>query len=340
MHRRAAEPVCPQPSPTRRRACARSGSRAGMTTGPAALSLHRPQAAPPGIESAPARRRRGLRRVRRPSPRCLRRTDAPTTTLAARPGGRAGRSAPHSVLCDRTAAWIHGVDVFRYPELDVCRHSSPTCCAATTRPTAPSADGGTRDLLPVDWWVIGGVRVTTPIRTAVDLGCKLRARGLAALDAFARGHRLDRRRHASGCCRATGAVAGVVQAAHAGRSSPTRGRSPSGESWARLEILDDGLPLPELQHWVDVDGVPTYRLDLAYPHAQVAASSTTARSSTRARQQRARDDERRERGCEGTLGWTSIVLTKESTSPRRAARRAGSAELAHALRSRRRPPRW
>ena len=24
----------------------------------------------------------------------------------------------HSVLCDRTAAWLHGVDVFRYAELE------------------------------------------------------------------------------------------------------------------------------------------------------------------------------------------------------------------------------
>ena len=44
----------------------------------------------------------------------------------------------------------------------------------------------------------------------------------------------------------------------------------SGESWTRIEIVDRGLPTPVPQHWVHVDGVPTYRLDLAYPHARVA----------------------------------------------------------------------
>lgn len=36
---------------------------------------------------------------------------------------------------------------------------------------------------------MAGVRVTTPLRTALDLGCLLRAReAIAALDAFARLH--------------------------------------------------------------------------------------------------------------------------------------------------------
>ncbi|MGH3445452.1 MAG: hypothetical protein ACRDPB_08760, partial [Nocardioidaceae bacterium] len=48
----------------------------------------------------------------------------------------------HAVVCDRTAAWVWGVD---------------------------------------------GVKVTTPLRTALDLACKLRRRdALAALDGFMR----------------------------------------------------------------------------------------------------------------------------------------------------------
>ena len=49
------------------------------------------------------------------------------------------------------------------------------------------------------------------------------------------------------------------------------GRSESsGESWTRLEINDHHLPEPTPQFWVVIDGVPTYRLDLAYPRARIA----------------------------------------------------------------------
>jgi hypothetical protein len=95
----------------------------------------------------------------------------------------------HSVLCDRTAAWLHDVDVYRYAELDgvpelesfVLRGHRPTDRA--------DCHGRTRDLLAEDWTWVGGVPVTTPLRTAVDLACLLSRRdALAALDAFARDH--------------------------------------------------------------------------------------------------------------------------------------------------------
>ena len=41
------------------------------------------------------------------------------------------------------------------------------------------------------------------------------------------------------------------------------------ESWVLLAIHDAGLPLPEPQYWIEIDGVPTYRLDFAYPRLRV-----------------------------------------------------------------------
>ena len=212
----------------------------------------------------------------------------------------------HSVLCDRSAAWLHGADVHPFRERDV-GHKLESFVLRGHDPTdRPECAGGTRDLLATDWMTLGGVRVTTPLRTAMDLGCKLSRRdALAAMDALARVHGLTlpdmmgllpryfRRR-------------GVVQLREL--IPLVDGDSESaGESWTRLEILDRRMPCPRLQHWVCVDGVPTYRLDLAYPHARVAIeydgeefhSAPEDRAADRVRRQWLRDH-----------GWTVIVVTK------------------------------
>ena len=93
----------------------------------------------------------------------------------------------HSVLCDRTAAWIHGVDTRRYAEIDVPPPVESYVLRGHHPTDRPEVAGGTRDLLPQDWGEVNGVRVTTPVRTAMDLGCKLpRRRALAAMDALMR----------------------------------------------------------------------------------------------------------------------------------------------------------
>ena len=116
--------------------------------------------------------------------------------------------------------------------------------------------------------LMDGVLVTSPIRTALDLACRLSARdGLAALDAFMRrfgmSHdelrrllvRYFRRR-------------GVRQARPLVAMADPRSESP-GESWTRYEIVTHALPAPQSQHWVHIHGVPTYRLDLPYPRHRV-----------------------------------------------------------------------
>jgi hypothetical protein len=216
--------------------------------------------------------------------------------------------SPYAVVCDELAAWIHGVDSFHYSVGDlgvpittyVLRGHSPT--------NRPEVKGGTRDLLPEDWMLIGGVRVTTPVRTALDLGCKLsRRRALAATDALMR---------ASGFTSAQARTLlpryrrrrGVVQLRALLPLVDPRAES-ARESWLRLAIIDHGLPTPQSQWWIDVAGVPTYRLDLAYPFARVAVeydgeefhSGEAAESS---------DAERRD--WLSRHGWRVIVVTKEN----------------------------
>ncbi len=220
--------------------------------------------------------------------------------------------SPHSVLCDRTAAWIHGCEVFDYRELDLVPPLESYVLRGKDPTDRPECAGGTRDLLPVDWTEVGGVRVTTPLRTAADLACKLpRRQAVAAGDALMRRHGFT-----------TADLVDLLERRYRRRRGVRRARESApimnpaaesqAESWVRVVMHDHGLPPPVLQHWVAVDGVSTYRLDLAYPHAKVAIeyngeefhSSPADREADRIRLEWLR-----------AHGWTVIVLTKDDFTP-------------------------
>jgi len=208
------------------------------------------------------------------------------------------------IACDRSAAWVHGVDVHTWAEHDVL----PPVEVCVIRGNDPTELRGvrshSRDLAPGDIVQLGSLMVTSPLRTALDLGCHLRRHdALAALDRFRAGFDLSagqlqaqvprfRRRR------------GVVQLRSLIPLSDPRAESVR-ESWTRLALLDAGLPGPELQWWVYVDGVPTYRLDLAYPRHRLAIEYDGAEFHEQPAD-RERDLARREHLRE--LGWTVIVV--------------------------------
>jgi len=215
---------------------------------------------------------------------------------------------PTAVLCDRTAAWVLGVDCLRYAELDTLP-ALESCVLRGHEPTErPGVVGRTRDLRDEDVILVGAVRVTSPLRTAADLLCLLsRREALAAADALMREHEFtseDLRRLLVRYFRRRG----VVQARNLAPLVDSRSES-TGESWARLAILDHGLPVPEPQHWVGVDGRLVYRLDLAYPHARIAIEYDGAEHHTSSADRR-HDEERR--AWLRAHGWRVIVLTKDS----------------------------
>jgi very-short-patch-repair endonuclease len=163
-------------------------------------------------------------------------------------------------------------------------------------------------LIPGDWRVVGGVRVTTPLRTALDLGCRLNRReALAAIDAILRAHGLVRSDLTRWLLRFAGRR-GVVQLRELVGLADPRAESP-GESWTRLEIHDHGLSRPEVQWWVVVGGKPTYRLDLAYPHAKIAIEYNGEEFHS-SDEDLAADAERRD--WLERHGWTVIVVDKDS----------------------------
>ena len=214
-------------------------------------------------------------------------------------------AAPGHVVVDRTAAMIHGVDTFTYAELEDLPPVE-TCALRGRRPTRRTgADGRTRDLRSSDIMEVGGLRVTTPLRTALDLGCNLRRReAMGALNAFARLHgvtveqlraeldRLRRRR-------------GIIQLRELAQLVDARLES-ARESWTLLAIHDAGLPLPEPQVWIEIDGLPTYRLDFAYRRKRVCVEYDGFDFHELTEDQRRQDRVRRE--WLRANGWTVIVI--------------------------------
>lgn len=216
-----------------------------------------------------------------------------------------------AVVCDRTAAWLLDVDTFEYRELEILPPLETFVLRGHSPTNRSECVGGRRDLRRWEICVIDGLAVTTPLRTALDLGCRLSRRGaLAALDGFMRVHGITREDMEAELPRYF-RRRGVLQLRQLIPLADARAESP-GESWTRLAIIDEGLPVPEPQVWVHDGGIPVYRLDLAYPLSKVAVEYD-GREFHESRQRREHDRGRRE--WLERHGWTVIVVDKNSFTP-------------------------
>lgn len=211
----------------------------------------------------------------------------------------------HHVVTDRTAAWLHEVDALVWadvhgrPPIEICALRGHQATHLT------GTDGRTRDLATVDVMRLHGVTVTTPLRTGLDLGCCLhRSEAYAALNALAARHGLKAEDYLKQLPRFRGRR-GVRQLRVLLPLVEPRVES-ARESWLLLAIADATLPLPEPQHWIDIDGVPTYRLDFAYPWLRVCIEYDGMEWHERTPEQKERDRERRRWLREN--GWTIIVV--------------------------------
>ena len=179
---------------------------------------------------------------------------------------------PGSVICDWTAAWfwtgidhpaahtsVPAPDVFRLRGHDRIRNG---LARSGQRWFLPS------DVIPFD----GEVMVTTPLRTAWDLGrFSPRIIAIAGMDALARtdGFSLD---ELVGGVERFRRQRGVVQLRYLAPLVDGGSESP-GESALRLRWLEaPGLPVPECQISVtNTVGVELYRLDLGLLQLRFAA---------------------------------------------------------------------
>ncbi len=198
-----------------------------------------------------------------------------------------------AVITDRTAAWLHGVDAL--PRSAV--HEMPPVqmfSRTGSRLRRPGVASGIRELLDSDVTVVNGLLVTTPLRTALDLGRSLRRfDALAALDGLLRAG-VDHDELLANVERFRG-DRGVVQLRWLAPLADARAES-GAESVLRLHWLDAGLPPPDLQIWVaDELGRPTYRIDLGLEELRYGAEYDGI--AFHGADQEPHDDERR--------GWLS-----------------------------------
>lgn len=219
----------------------------------------------------------------------------------------------HAVITDRTAAWLHGVPILergshvQAPPLSVCER-------VDSRVRRAGVDGRRRQLLDRDIMELHGVRVTTPLRTGLDLGRRLwRFDALAAIDGvlrlgvdhdvfLAEGERFRGHR-------------GVRQLRALSPLGDPRAESP-GESALRLHWLDACLPKPEPQHAiVDDRGRELYRLDVPLPAVRYAAEydGVEFHSSDHDREH----DRQRRDWIENERHWSIDVFTKDDVYARR-----------------------
>lgn len=141
--------------------------------------------------------------------------------------------------------------------------------------------------------------------TALDLGCHLRRReAFAALNALVRIHAIPCADLWTSSRRLRGRR-GVRQLRELLRLADPRVES-ARESWTLLAIHDAGIPLPEPQVWIEVDGVPTFRLDFAYRRAKVCVEYDGFEAHDASQEQR--DYDRRRRAWLEAHGWTVIVV--------------------------------
>ena len=213
---------------------------------------------------------------------------------------------PHAVLCDRSAAWLWGVDCFDYAEHEFLPRLEFVSVDGKDRIRRGEVYGGKRDLRDDEICTINGVRVTTPLRTACDLA-SLHGRNaaLAIYDAFRREHGLTCADYERMLLRFRGRR-GVVQARELAPYAVASSESP-GESWTRMVISDAGLRAPTPQVWVHVPGYGWVRLDLAYEHLRIAIEYDGEEHHT-TDADRARDEERRD--ALRRAGWVVIVVRK------------------------------
>jgi hypothetical protein len=175
-------------------------------------------------------------------------------------------------VCDRSAAWLHVGDRalapnehLEVPEISCFRPS------AGGRLRNKLVTSGEREILPRDLTTIGSLSVTTPLRTALDLGrlqptADLKLHGMDSMlsigsfsldELLAEVPRFNRRR---------GIVELRVLAPLADGGSES-----FGESALRLRWHGAGLARPQTQISVDVHGREVFRLDMGLEELLFAA---------------------------------------------------------------------
>ena len=219
---------------------------------------------------------------------------------------------PDAVVTDRTAGWLHGAPMVLAPgDHLVVPQVSMFVNRKGARLRNELASSGERTLESEDVTAVLGVRTTTALRTACDLGRLLnRDRAFAALDAMLSLGAFDADELWDAVARFRG-MRGVRQLRGFAPLADGRAQS-AAESILRLRWLDLlTLPRPELQIELQRPGQPSYWLDLGVQDLRYAAEYDGEEWHQRTPEQKARDDRRRTWMRE-ERGWIIDVVTKDN----------------------------
>jgi hypothetical protein len=169
---------------------------------------------------------------------------------------------PDAVICDRHAGWVNGAHMVLAPNEHL--NLSPVSMflpSGRGRLRNKLVESGERNLAAGDITEIHGLRVTTRLRTACDLGRLLsRDQAIGGLDQMLRLGGFEHEELLAEVRRFRG-ERGVVQLRFLAPLADGRAESP-GESVLRLRWLDTGLPKPEPQVSIRRDDVELARIDL------------------------------------------------------------------------------
>ncbi len=219
---------------------------------------------------------------------------------------------PHAVVTDRTAGWLHGATMVLAPNdhlvtppvsmfvnREKCRLRNDLCAS------------GQRIMPKRDVMEVFGLQVTTPLRTACDLGRLLhRDAAFAAMDAMLRLRLFDNEALREATKQFRG-MRGVRQLRAFVPLADGRAESP-GESITRLRWLDLlTLPTPELQLEIERPGQWSYWLDLGVEELLYAVEYDGEEWHRRTSEQRERDRKRRN-WLRDERGWMIDPVTKEN----------------------------
>lgn len=212
-----------------------------------------------------------------------------------------------AVVCRRTAAWLHGVDVLalganlHVPPVEIL---VPAETATVRRRDVLGYSGVLREDEVDD---VDGVLVTSPVRTALDLGrWSPLLDGVASLDAMLHAGLVTMDELHDGLARLRG-YRHKLRLEQALDLADARAESPQ-ESRLRVRLVVYAkLPWPEVQFVVPVVG-GEFRLDLAYVEVKVAVEYDGEEYHSRP-EDVAYDEWRRTRLNE--LGWTVHVARSQ-----------------------------
>lgn len=213
----------------------------------------------------------------------------------------------NAIVCDETAAWVRGLDVFApgrkrdlMPSM-VVRHG-------TARVEHPGSTGRQAIIEPDDIEYVGGLFITTALRTTSDLLRRMyRPYALAAADSFAHAGLIEVDELVDFVARLKG-YRGIVQARSLAAIVEPATQSP-GESWQRLRILDAGLPPPTPQFEVVDDFGRSYFIDLPYPEVLVGTEYDGREFHTDKQHQE--HDLIRRSYLSDLYGWRWVIGTRE-----------------------------